>query len=52
MEQPPEFHQSSGKCSLVYELNKAIYGLKQEPRVWFERLHHFLLLWAFIFQGR
>ena len=36
MEQPPDF-PIQGECQKVCRLNKAIYGLKQSPRAWFER---------------
>ena len=36
MTQPPEFEISDS--SLVCKLNKVLYGLKQSPRQWFERL--------------
>lgn len=42
MEQPPGFHLSTATSSLLCKLNKAIYGLKQAPHPWFERLQHFL----------
>lgn len=35
MEQPPGYKQQ-GNDELVFRLNKAIYDLKQAPRVWFE----------------
>ena len=36
MQQPPSFQSSSS--NLVYKLSKAIYGLKQASRSWFEKL--------------
>lgn len=36
MQQPPGFEHPNP--TLVYKLNKAIYGLKQALRAWFERL--------------
>ena len=45
MTQPPGF-ESSDK-SLVCKLNKAIYGLKQAPKAWFERLKVTLLKFGF-----
>ncbi|KAE8676085.1 Purple acid phosphatase 26 isoform 2 [Hibiscus syriacus] len=40
MMQPPGYEQGDG--SLVCKLNKAIYGLKQASRAWFERLKEYL----------
>lgn len=31
----------------VCKLRKAIYGLEQAPRAWYQRLHHFLLASGF-----
>ena len=41
MKQPPGYVQS-GKEELVYKLGKSIYGLKQSPRCWNEKLHNHL----------
>lgn len=41
MEQPPGFEK--GDESKVYRLHKAVYGLKQTPRAWYETLAQFLL---------
>ena len=41
MQQPPGF--DSGDKSMVCKLNKAIYGFKQAPRQWFQRLKQILL---------
>lgn len=46
MQQPPGFHHPN--TSLVCRLNKAIYGLKQDPRAWFERLGKALQRFGFI----
>ncbi|KAK9114554.1 hypothetical protein Syun_021351 [Stephania yunnanensis] len=42
VEQPPGFedHEHPGH---VYHLQKALYGLRQAPRVWYDRLSAFLL---------
>lgn len=47
--QPPGF-QEPDTSSLVCKLNKAIYGLKQVPRAWFDRSHEFLTSGGFILQ--
>ena len=47
VEQPPDFvdHVHS---NFVFKLDKALNGLKQAPRVWYERLYSFLLSNDFI----
>ena len=47
MTQPPGFVDPS-RQSYVCKLNKAIYGLKQGPRAWFQRMTSFLLSAGFI----
>ena len=42
VEQPPGF-EDDNKPNHVYKLRKALYSLKQAPRVWYERLRDFLL---------
>ncbi|KAA3470075.1 retrovirus-related Pol polyprotein from transposon TNT 1-94 [Gossypium australe] len=44
MSQPPGFEETglSGQ-KLVYKLNKALYGLRQAPRAWFQTLKHYLV---------
>ncbi|XP_049934544.1 retrovirus-related Pol polyprotein from transposon RE1 isoform X1 [Nymphaea colorata] len=37
MQQPPGF-VAEGECQKVCRLRKAIYGLKQSPRAWFQKL--------------
>ena len=46
MKQPPGFEVTDR--SLVCKLNKAIYGLKQDPRQWFDRLKSTLLQLGFV----
>jgi len=47
MVQPPEFEASDK--SLVYRFSKAIYGLKQAPKPWFDKLKTTVATW-FLFQ--
>ena len=42
VEQPPGF-EISNKPNHVYRLRKALHGLKQAPRAWYEHLSKFLL---------
>jgi hypothetical protein len=42
VEQPPGFEDDK-KPNHVYKLKKALHGLKQAPRAWYERLRDFLL---------
>lgn len=37
------FQQNRGCSSLVCKLHKVIYGLKQSPGAWFDKLPHFLI---------
>ena len=46
MEQPPSFVNPSHP-TWVYKLHRALYGLKQVPRAWFECLHSKLLTLGF-----
>lgn len=48
MQQPPKFVYSSHPHH-VCKLSKAIYGLKQSPRAWFNTLSNALLQQGFIF---
>lgn len=47
MEQPEAFIEID-KESKVLKLNKAIYGLKQSSRVWYERVESFLIGLGFV----
>ncbi|WVZ96842.1 hypothetical protein U9M48_042425 [Paspalum notatum var. saurae] len=42
VEQPPGFEDPNNP-NHVYRLSKALYGFKQAPRVWYERLRDFLI---------
>jgi hypothetical protein len=42
VEQPPGFEDPK-RPNHVYKLSKALYGIKQAPRAWYERLRDFLL---------
>jgi hypothetical protein len=42
VEQPPGF-ESEEHPNHVYKLHKTLYGLKQEPRAWYEYLRDFLI---------
>ncbi|KAI3505835.1 hypothetical protein L1887_28122 [Cichorium endivia] len=42
LQQPPGFEDPS-RPNHVYRLNKAVYGLKQSPRAWYETLSTFLV---------
>ena len=47
MEQLPGFEDIS-KPDHVFKLKKALYGLKEAPRAWYERLSKFLLKQGFV----
>jgi len=47
VEKPPSF-ESSQLLNYVFKLKMAIYGLKQVPRAWYERLSTFLLEREFV----
>jgi hypothetical protein len=47
VKQPPSFEDDK-KPNHVYKLRKALYALKQAPRVWYERLRDFLLSKGFV----
>ena len=42
VKKPPGFEDSK-KPNHVYKLSKALYGFKQAPRDWYERLRDFLI---------
>lgn len=47
IEQPKGFVEDKSKDQ-VCKLNKALYGMKQVPRAWYERLHSYLIKIGFI----
>ncbi|WVZ64116.1 LOW QUALITY PROTEIN: hypothetical protein U9M48_013683 [Paspalum notatum var. saurae] len=46
VDQPPGF-EDLRKPNHVYRLHKALYGLKEAPRAWYERLRDFLIMQGF-----
>ncbi|WVZ98520.1 hypothetical protein U9M48_043950 [Paspalum notatum var. saurae] len=46
VEQPPGFEDPNNP-NHVYRLSKALYGMKQAPRAWYERLRDFLIVKGF-----
>jgi hypothetical protein len=42
VEKPPGFEDDNNP-NHIYKLRKALYGLKEAPRAWYERLRDFLL---------
>lgn len=48
MQQHPGFEQHSRGKQLVRRLHKAIYGIKQAPRAWFDKLKLALIHLGFI----
>jgi hypothetical protein len=47
VKQPPGFEDEK-KHNHVYKLRKTLYGFKQAPRAWYEKLREFLLSKEFI----
>jgi Reverse transcriptase (RNA-dependent DNA polymerase) len=43
----PPGHKEKGNANIVCKLNKAIYGLKQSPRAWYEKLSNYLIFCDF-----
>jgi Reverse transcriptase (RNA-dependent DNA polymerase) len=39
----PPGHEKETQPNLACRLNKSIYGLKQSPRAWYEKLSSFLI---------
>jgi Reverse transcriptase (RNA-dependent DNA polymerase) len=39
----PPRHEKKGDATVVYKLNKSIYGLKQSPQAWYEKLSSYLI---------
>ena len=46
IEQPDGFIDLDKK-DMIYKLHKALHGLKQAPRAWYERLHNYLIQISF-----
>ncbi|KAG7598736.1 Integrase catalytic core [Arabidopsis suecica] len=44
----PEGFEKKGSSNKVYKLNKALYGLRQAPRAWNNKLNHILLELQFV----
>ena len=44
----PEGFAAPGQEHLVCRLKKLLYGLKQSPRQWYQKLHSTLWTWAFL----
>ena len=42
IEQPEGFFDLD-KSDIAYKLHKPLYGLKQDPRAWYERLHNYFI---------
>lgn len=38
----PQVYEKMGQEHLVYKLKKALYGLRQAPRAWYEKLNTYL----------
>lgn len=47
MRLPPGFRPENGDRNLVCRLRKSLYGLRQAPRCWFEKLQTALIKYGF-----
>jgi hypothetical protein len=47
MKQPESF-AVKGKKELVYKLKKSLYGLKQSPRMWYQKFDTYILELGFV----
>ena len=48
IKQLPGLEKSTISVPLVYKLRKALYGLRQAPRVWFDKLKYSVLQLGFV----
>lgn len=43
-----QFLEYEIEVNLIYQLQKALYRLKQSPQIWYQLLHNFLILQGFV----
>ena len=41
--EPPEGAKPAGKEGRIWRLDRSLYGLKQSPRCWNQKIHNFLV---------